>query len=189
MIIARAARKFRSVNSDSSAFPSLADSLTPPPSDQGTAAGRATIELAPSAGEVPNYIQLWPYGLGSDNDTFSMRIIGWRRIVPCDSNGMCQWTPHIIAEIACTISTAVGIAGGQVLNTERYADTITIVSEPTITAATTREGASLILNSPANNTRANIILCTEGCEKLELQFDQTLGTPGMNALYTLLDDF
>ncbi len=188
--VARPYEKARLANSSSANFPSwvtsefLAESQF---TDPGTAAGRVVkrLSVGGGAGTIPCAIQVMPYGLGSDNDVFSMRLVGLRRIAQPIADGRCQFVREKIAVLACTISAAVGLAGGQVINTERFADTISITFEATYTADTTRAG-TIMLYSPADDTPANAIVPLVGYEAVEIEWDQTTGTPTMNALVTFL---
>lgn len=176
--ISRLFRKALTTNSTSSSFPSKIPTVTEPTND-----GVIDFRRGGANNSVPQFMQVLPYGLGSDEDAFSLRILGWRHIGegPPQGSPTWLWVPVILAELTCTLGTAAGIAGAQVLNTELFADTLTIVSEPTITAATTRQG-TVDMMSPANNTPAWFSLALDGHEKIEFVFDQTTNTPTMNAL-------
>jgi hypothetical protein len=188
-VIARPLKKFRSVNANTSAYPSLVDTLDEPVGDAGTAAGRAIVDVGLRGnGIVPRFLELWPYAAASANDTFDLRVVAWQRILPQLSDGRYQWTPFTLAEFHCTIGAMTGIAGGVVADTELYVDTITIAAEETVTADVTRMG-SVYVFSPANDTKAHIRFDLEGVEKVELIFDQTLNSPTMNALYRFYDRF
>lgn len=179
MNVIRPLQKFLAVNSNDSAFAALADTLTEP-------SGDGVLDLSVmGGGESPCHILLYPYGLGADNDAFTMRLVGWTRIRPAIADGRFQWTPTVIAALGCIVSGDVGVAGGIVGATERYADTITVVTEGTITSDVTR-GGTLTLTAPGTDVRAHVVVPIEGFEKLSLKFDQTTNTPTMNALYRLL---
>lgn len=169
-------RKALAANASTSSFAAKVATLTEPSGD-----GVASLTTVPG-GEVPCHVLLLPYGLGADDDAFSLRLVGWRRIGSGPYPGV-LWVPTTLAELSCTISTSVGVAAAPVINTERFADTITIVAnmEPTTTADTTRMGTFTIF-SPANNTPAWAMIPTQGVEKLEFLFDQTTNTPTMNCL-------
>jgi hypothetical protein len=185
-MIARPLSKFRSVNSSSSGFAAPVCEFDLSVSDAATAAGRALQRLSGGpGGKVPCAIELWPYGLGSDNDVFSMRLLGWKRLFPLGSTGRQFWVPSLIATLSCTLSAFVGLASGPVIETERFCDTISISFEGTKTADVTRTG-SVLLYSPANDTPGRAVVKVEGFEAIELQFDQTTGTPTMNSLFSLL---
>lgn len=185
----RAWKKVRSVNSNSANFPTWVTSELALESDlyvdAGTAAGRVVNRLAVNGGSglVPYYMHLMPYGLGSDNDVFSVRIVGVRRIGEHLADGRSQFMREILAVLSCTISGAVGVAGGQVLNTERFADAIAITNEGTYTANTTRAGTITLYNMTAD-TPAHVVLPLLNHEALEFEWDQTTNTPTMNALYS-----
>jgi hypothetical protein len=132
---------------------------------------------------VCDRIRIYPYGLGADNDTFDLRLWGWYRGKNPDT-----FFPVTLLQCSCTISAFTGVAGGQVLDTERFADTISLtalIGEATVTANTTRTG-TVELYTPANNTPAYVEVPLRGVELIEWDFDQTLNTPTMNALYQLI---
>ncbi len=183
-------QKARAVNSSSANFPTWVSSefVTEAQfTDPGTAAGRVLKKLAGDGGNglVPWAIELTPYGLGADNDVFSVRVVGIRRIPQPLADGRVQFFRQKIATLACTISAAVGLAGGHVLNTERFADAITVTTEGTKAADVTRAGTTTVY-SPADDSPASAIVPLVGFEAYELEFDQTTGTPTMNALVSFL---
>lgn len=138
-----------------------------------------------AGGVVPDAARFFPYGLGADNDAFSMRVFTWSRL---QSAGVTYWVPAQLFEVSCTISGFVGLAGGPVLNTERFADTMSLVAtvgEATTTANTTRDG-TVRLYSPANDMPAWVYADLYGAEFLEFDFDQTTNTPTMNCLVELI---
>lgn len=168
-------RKARSVNASDSSFPSKIPVATEPSGDAGTATGASVIDLAINpggGGVIQNGVLIVPYGLGNDNDAFSIRVIGWKRISTGDPTTV-LWVPIVLAELACIISTTVGIAGKLVIETERFADTITRV---------TGSDRSCDIVSPTAEEIAHAYVDLKGFEKLELTYDQTTGTPTMNAL-------
>jgi hypothetical protein len=184
VILGRPFRKALSANSNDSSFASRVPTVVEPTSD-------GVVNLAwPHGGTVPQSLLVLPYGLGSDNDAFDLRVIGWRHIGAVGQGPALAalWVPTILVEVTCTISAAVGVAGSPVLNTERFADTITVKSagfEPTYTADTTRAGSVRIF-SPTNDLVGWFVLALDGLEKIEFTFDQTTNTPTMNALIALL---
>lgn len=180
--ISRQHQKALTTNSNASSFASKVPTVTEPTNDGVIDLRHGAVNAA-----IPQFMVVLPYGLGSDNDVFSLRVIGWRHIgeAPPQGSPTWLWVPTVLAEVSCTISAAVGVAGARVLNTERFADTITIVSEPTITAATTRQG-SILVYSPANDTVAWFELSLDGQEKVEFTFDQTTNTPTMNCLVSFI---
>jgi len=171
-------RKALADNANTSAFTAKAATLTEPTGD-----GIVALGSSPGPGGlVWERVILLPYGLGDDDNVFSLRIIGWRRLGSGPSPGT-LWIPTTLVEMVCTLSTSVGVATAPILNTERFADTLALVAlmEPTTAADVTRAGITELF-SPANNTPAHAVVNTRGCEKLEFLFDQTTGTPTGNCL-------
>lgn len=163
-------------NSSASSFASKVYTVTEPTND-------GVLNLTFNKTLVPSRILLIPIGLGADDDAFSVRIIGWHKVTKAAVTT--GWVPTIIAELGVVVGTAVGVAASAVLNTERFPDTITIVSEGTTTADTTRRG-TVELHSPGSNLIGHAIVPIGGFEKIEFTFDQTTGTPTMNVLYAYL---
>ncbi len=156
-----------------------AATLTPP---SGNLVNRIALPDG-GGGNVPTWIRIYPYGLGANNDTFDLRLWGWYRGGKPDT-----FYPTILTQISVTLGNFTGVAGGQVLNTEFFADTIALtalIGEASITAATTRQGTTE-LYTPANDTPAWILVPLRNAEFIEWDFDQTLNTPTMNALYELV---
>lgn len=177
---ARPLRRFLTTSSVAAAFASLVDTLAEPTGD-----GFLDLSAAGS-GRVPEYLELWPIGLGADNDAFNIRVIGISRLMPPAADGRYQWVPFMLAQVGVVVSANVGVAGGIVLPTERYADTITVTTEGTITSDVTR-GGTLIVTSPGSDLKANVCVPLRGVEKVGLLFARVTGTPAMNALYSLND--
>ncbi len=176
--IARAVRRWLATNQSATSFASKVPTITEPTGD-------GILDLRPF---VQKRMKLWPLLLGSDNDVASFRIIGWHSVLLEGSKTL--WFPSAIAEFVCTGSAAVGIAGAAVLNTERFADTITPVAKMTrdaVIAAGTAINSDYEILSPTADLIAHIIMPIAGYEKLELTSDETTGTPSINALYTFLE--
>lgn len=191
-MIARPLLKARSVDQTASGFPTLVAEIDLSLSDAGTATGRAVIPLTANqsgTGFMPRAIDIWPYGLGSDNDAFSFRLIAWRRVLPVASTEPRRlWIPAIILEAACTLGNFTGLAGFPVLNTEFFCDVITAVHEPLKTDDTTLTMGYTKFFSPNNDTPGHVIAKLDACEAIEFQWKQTTNTPAMNALYSFVDD-
>jgi hypothetical protein len=135
------------------------------------------INLSKDGAVCQNGILLIPYATAGDNDTFSMRLIGWRRLG--NLSGTLLWIPVVLVELACTASAAVGVAGRLVPNTQRFADTITLV--------TGNDDVSVDIVSPTGDVIAHVMADLKGFQKVELTFDSTAaGATAMNCLYSLL---
>lgn len=179
-------QKALTTNADSSSFASKVPTIAEPTND-------GVVDLAKGFFWSPIELLILPYGLGSDNDVFDMKVIGWRHIGAVTPSTQVLWVPTTICEFTCTISAAVGVAGSPVLNTERFADTIVVKSnalqpkytDADATPATTTRGVTLIY-SPADDTIGWILLRLMGFEKIEFTFDQTTGTPTANCLIAKL---
>lgn len=161
-------------NNNDSSFAAKVPTATPPTND-------GVIDLKAGGGvEVPEWLDVYPVGVGSDEDAFSLRVIGWRRL-GTNAPAKQLWVPAVLAEVACTLGTAAGVAGTPLGSSTLFADTITIVHEPTITADVTRLGTVEVFN-PADNTVAYFRVKLHGVERVEFTFDQTTNSPTMNVL-------
>lgn len=176
--LARAFQKALTTNNNDSAFASRIPTITEPVND-----GVITL-----GGEVARRMLVVPYGLGSDNDAFSLRIIGWRHIGAGVPQSIPLWVPIILGEFTCICSTIVGVATAPVLNTERFCDTIAPVAarlaDLVIAAGTAINSEVAVLSPTGNAGIAYLDLPLKGFEKVEFTFDQTTGTPTMNCLVT-----
>lgn len=175
--------KLRRVNATDAAFVVPVPTKTIP-SAAGEVAGTGTTQevvVARGGGAVTqNYAQLMFYGTGADNTTFSARFYGWSRVGTRDNDpNKNLYVPTLIAEFTTiTLSGAFpGFAGCPILNTEIFADTVTLnIGNP----------AKAIVTSPGSTT-ANIGVAVvdvdfTGYQDWEVRFQ--LGTAtDMNALY------
>lgn len=173
-------RKARTVNQTSNGFVSKVPINAEPVGDAGTATGSAIIELAKDAAVAQNGIVLLPYATGGEDVTFSVRIIGWRRIGRIVASQV--WIPINLIELSCTCGASAGVANGLVLTTEFFADTITVTTGSTLSG----EAAAENIVSPANDTIAHALVDLKGCEKLELSFTTGGSATDCNALLALL---
>jgi hypothetical protein len=168
-------RKARGTNANDSSFPSRIPTVTPPLTDVAGAAGtQQAIDVVPNAGGYgANAVVIMPYGLGSDNDAFSMRVIGWSSVTVAGVNTL--WIPTVLAEFsACNLCAVTGVAGAALLNTERLVDNLTLV--------TGNDDVSVSIVSPGTDIPAHVVVSLAGSQKVELTFDQTTSTPTQNAL-------
>ena len=157
--------KALTANSTDAAYPGLLATLTEP------STGVVTLSVIPG-GVVPQALLVMPYVLGANNDTFSVRVNGWSK----SAGGL--WVPAILAEYDCVggaDANCLGVTGGDVGATERFADTLTIVAN----MGTNAEGTFKV--SPQNDTPAHFIVNVRGFTKVQLQFKKGSGTSA-NAL-------
>lgn len=163
--------KALAANSNDSSFPARIATVTTP-------SGLSSNTFNPGVSDetfvtgVRNSV-VFPYGVGNDDTTFSLRIIGWSQT----SGGL--WIPTILCEVTCILCTSVGVAGQDVVATERFCDTIALVTN------LGNANVSVEIISPQNNTPGHIMLDTKGCNYLDFIFDMTGATSG-NALVGLL---
>ncbi len=185
--LSRVYQKAWATNADTATFASRIPTVTEPTND-------GVVALHGSGIEVPRQMIVLPYGLGADDDSADMRIIGWRSI-GYQSGGKILWVPAIMGIFTVTIGTTVGIAASPVLNTERFADTITLKSDNTTSqpvaqgiaiAGVESMGRNIDIFSPSANLIAWIKMDLLGMEKVEFIFDQITNSPTMNALIAFL---
>lgn len=178
-------RKARAVNYTTNGYPTRIPTLVEPTTvDPGTATGQFAIDLAAfPTGTAFAHALVLPFGAGADTNTFSVRFLGWKAIETSQTDRV--WVPVHLGELTCTLSLLVGVAGGAVVATDRFCDTLAIAKEPTITADTTRQG-TITLYAPANDTIAFALVPLYGCQKLELAFTTGGSATSANALLALL---
>ncbi len=179
-------KKALAANANTSSFASKVPTITEPTND-----GVVTFADWGIGGMVPACVKVLPYGLGSDNDVYDLRVYAWRRIGSGPAPGI-LWVPTLYGIFTCTLSAATGVAGSPVLATERFADTIalktdTLVSQPSLRGT---DGANALnlgevsIFSPGSDLIGWFSLKLRGAEKIEFTFDQTTGTPTGNCLIT-----
>lgn len=109
-------------------------------------------------------LEVLPFGAGADNNTFGLRVVGWRSV------GTTLWVPEVLAEFTCTLSASVGVAGQPVTDTDRFADTMVVVT-----------GITAVRTGPVD-TPLSGSLSVSGYEKLEFIYDMVTATNG-NCLF------
>lgn len=120
------------------------------------------------------YVEFIPFGTDGDNDTFSLRIIGWRQHRGSVGNDL--WIPNVLSETSVVLGTSTGVAGAEVVNTEFFGDTIALVSNG---------GTLTIVSQTAGNTVAMGRVPIAGYDKIEFTFDLAGAQEAvsMNALF------
>ena len=172
-------RKARSVNQNSNGYVSKIPTGTEPTGDAATATGASVIELGRMAGSpAQNGLIICPYGIGSDNNTFSLKVIGWRCVGENNLSTM-LWIPVPLVVLACTLSgSAIGIVGKTILATELFADTISLTKG--------NDDVSVDIVSPADDTIAHAVVDLKGFQKVEISFTTGGSATDCNALIALL---
>jgi hypothetical protein len=107
------------------------------------------------------------YGAGADNSTFTARVTGWRKVGAL-------WVPVPLLALSGVFGSAVGVAAADVLDTERFADTLT---------ASTGYTSAYELISPADNTVACAKVDFFGCQFVQVQVARGTAT-SVNVLAT-----
>lgn len=175
-----ALKKARSVNQTSTSFVSKVPKAAEPVADAATATGEATIDMRNGGSLVQNGVLILPYAIGSNNNTFSMRVIGWRRFG--DNPETYIWLPVTLLEVLCTVDSGlVGLANKTIIATEMFCDTITIVG------TTGNPNVSCEIVSPADAASiAHIVVDAKGFEKIELSFSTGSVATSANAIIATL---
>ena len=138
-------------------FPALAPTATAPVAS----ASRCVITWAGRDNLV-----LIPFGVGSDNNTFKVRVTGW-------STGGTNWYPNTLFDFTGQMSTITGISGQTPDNTNRFCDTIT-----------SGVGIGAVLASPADDTGvASVVVPIGQCQRVEVQFIRNGSATSVNAFY------
>jgi hypothetical protein len=142
-------QKARSANSTDSSYLSRIPTTTEPTQDGVLVPGRL-------AGKSFETLLVLPYGQGSDDTTINLRIVGWSKI-----NTL--WVPTLLAELAGTLSQVTGVSGASVLDTERFADILSLTN-----------GIAVLVNPTSDSFPAYASVGVEGFQKVEFLFK--LGT-------------
>jgi hypothetical protein len=136
------------------AFAAKADlAAAPAVAEVDTAAGYITFDSGESDNYTPNTIQLVFFGAGNDNQTGKCRLHGLRPVRT--ATGLTNHTHTLLAEYTFTLSAAVGLSGGAVSASERYADTIT--------RTLGIENVSDQIVSPTGDTPGHVLVDVKGC--------------------------
>ncbi len=175
-------RKARSVSQTSNGYVAKIPTVTEPAGDAATATGASVIDLGVGGVIAQNFLLIVPYGTGSDTNTFSLRVIGWRVLPGVQGTTKDLWVPVNLLELACTLTTAVGIAGSPIGTGERFCDTITVTKGSTLSG----EAPSENILSPANDTIGCALVDLKGFQKVELSFTTGSSATDCNALVALL---
>jgi hypothetical protein len=135
---------------------STASSITVPAPTTTAPTGDGVFDLRGSgpAGEVPNFGELIFYGAGADEGTGTAKVILWHQ---CGT----LWIPTVAVAVDLLLGTAVGVAGADLVATDRLVDSIT----PTAGAVNV---ASMDVLSPNDNTVAKVSFDLRGASKIQV---------------------
>lgn len=159
-------RLVRDANSTANSFGALIPTATEPDESAD-----GVIKCAVT--DANNEVFVIPFGVGSDTDTFAARVVGWSAR---SDTGNTVWVPYQLLDVTCALTTAVGIAGTQPADTDKFCDTITSPSGI----------ADHSISSPADNTVAFFTLDVKGSRYIQIQFDLLTGSTEANALYRFI---
>lgn len=139
-------------------------------------------------GHTPKRIHCLFFGAGSDNNQPKCRLYGWSRIG--SSPVATLWIPTLIFDLTLTLSAKIGIAGADIVATDRFADTVSVTYQPTTINTITTSGnitdGELKVFSPANDLIAWVEACVHGFEKIQFDFDKGTAT-NVNAAFRFLE--
>lgn len=161
--------KLLSTNATDASFPSLVPTTTAPTT---ATAGVFTNAGITGGVKTSGRLMFLPFSVGADDTTFKMRVYGWAY-----ASGL--YIPVLMLGATCTASTAVGVSGATVTASERFSDTIAIVTN----AGIANENNWLV--SPAANVPAHIILLDEGFTIFQVTFDMNSSASEANCLYAI----
>jgi hypothetical protein len=130
-------------------------------------------------GPLDAALQLIFCGAGADNATGSFRVIGW-----APTNGSVPlWIPTVMHEYDVTLSAAVGVAGADAINTDRFADTIAAATGTYPSGTVLLVGGELISN--ANDVISHVTIGTKGFHYIEVSTKVGTAT-NLNCFYRWL---
>ncbi len=153
-------RRLLTTNSTSATDPTKTDTLTAPAADYSLTAGTNGVLNVGESDFVPKRLVLCPFGAGADGNTFTIYVFGWERVISAGST--VQYHPVHLFQAAVTMSgTIKGVAGGVVVASDLYADTI---ADPTVGTL----GTTCYKISPANDNGAMISVNIEGYRIVEI---------------------
>jgi hypothetical protein len=175
-------RPIRATNATDNGYPTRNPTATEPEGTGNNAAQASASGVFDLVGNGvasdKNRVILVPYGAGADTNTFSMRVIGWRRTRPRTGNepDKLLWVPVPLADFACTLSVQTGVAGKALVATDLFCDTIAL------TGTTANDDIDVSITSPGNNLTAHVVVDLKGFQKLEVTFTTGGSATSCNAL-------
>lgn len=129
-----------------------------------------------SAQMVPSYVQILPFGVGSSDQAFGLRIWGWTKVVGAEI-----YVPQLLADWQCTLGSTSGCdatglqSGSGILLCDTIVETVGAGSGPF---------SSLI--SSAAEMAASGLVHIRGCRWLDISITRGSATSA-NALYRPVD--
>lgn len=180
-------------NYASNSYPVLVPTITPPaPGSPSPNGGNANGVFAPSGLPAPvsggtnaapaliTELSLLGcfFGTGADDATFLAQLIGWKQTIGIAATSL--WIPVPLLEVTCTLSTIEGVAGADVIATERFADTLVLTS-----GYSTTYGGGTQVTSPTGNVIAWLVSSLNGFGAFQWIFNCNSSATGANCLFAL----
>lgn len=160
-------------NSNASSFTTLVPTKTEPTT--------GVVQIGTAGTPVcftQNSLLVNPFGTGSDTNTLSVRVTGWRPVG--DGSVPTLWVPTVLCEVQATLDgSSPGVAGTLVPNTCLFAKTLTLT--------TGNANVSVELVSPAAAGEiAHFVLTAKGFQKFQFTFTTGSSATDCNALVAFL---
>lgn len=158
--------KALSANNLTNAYPTTA-----PTGSQPTVGTNGVIDPTEVTGKAWQTVQVLPFGGNNDNDQIVVRVVGWNRT---KTSGL--WVPRILAEVTATLSSSItGVAAHDVLNTEFFADDLTLTSG----------GIAVLYKGATDSLPAFFEVDINGSALISVQCKTGTAGDAANALYRL----
>jgi hypothetical protein len=164
-------------NSTDATYPVRAFSQTSAPTK---ANNPGLIPISVSGAASQNLVRIIPLGVGSDDQTFMMRILHWHHDTVSNLLSKQSWYRMPIGDFTCTLGSLAGVAGTLVPDTALVVDTITL------TAGYATQNVSCEVCSNAANEAAHILLSLKGAKYIEFLFNLNSSATSCNALLAML---
>lgn len=129
------------------------------------------INLGAHNGKRARTLTLRPFGKGADNSTFTLVLWGRRRTSAARNSAESPVGPAQasadgsvikLGTLVCTLSAAVGVSGGMIGTSYRFADTLAWTAETYWTSLATAFGVDVVVHSPGSDKLAEFIIPDAG---------------------------
>lgn len=158
-------RKLKATNFTDNGFAARQSTLTRP-------SGNYVVYDLPDGTQTSlNTLLLRPFGTATNNNTFSIRVLGWDKELTTGS-----WEFQILCELACTLGNIQGTASCAIAAADFEADTIAVTYG--------NANVSVEAVSPANDVRGAVArIDTYGAQIVECLFTTGGVATSMNVLW------
>jgi hypothetical protein len=167
-------RRALTTNSAATSFTNLTPTSTEPTGDGVFDLFNRDLGLATDT-YIPKFINLIPFGTNGNDDTFDMRLWGWKQVIKSAGNDDdAVWVPFMLADLSIVLGNIAATAIGA---DHLMADTIT-VNEGTVEEIST-----------ADDTVASILVHLRGASKFQFSFDLAGAqeATGANCYWAVMD--